>query len=354
MTQQTSKKQIQNPPSIGPLMIDIAGQSLTEEDKQLLANPAVGGLIIFSRNYESPEQIQSLIKAIRAAAYYPNLLIAVDQEGGRVQRFKKGFTRLPAMRKLGELYDRDPQRACMLLETTGWLMAMELLAVGVDISFAPVLDLDLGVSEVIGDRAFHSDPEIATSLAEIFIHGMLQAGMQATGKHFPGHGSVAPDSHLAIPYDDRKLNEVEQLDLQPFELLIKTGIGALMMAHIVFPEVDDKPVGFSSVWMQEILRQQLNFQGVVFSDDLSMEGASAVGNMAERAALALQAGCDMILLCNNRAAVLDVLDQVKNLPSNSKLSSLSARPKLSWSVLQENPNWQNASRLINEFNEEVI
>ncbi|OGT30309.1 MAG: beta-N-acetylhexosaminidase [Gammaproteobacteria bacterium RIFCSPHIGHO2_12_FULL_35_23] len=337
--------------NIGPLMIDLAGLELTEEEVELLAHPLVGGVILFSRNYQSAEQVMVLTAAIRQIN--PNLLIAVDQEGGRVQRFREGFTRLPAMRRLGELYDKDPNRASQLVETCGWLMAMELLAVGVDFSFAPVLDLDLGESVVIGDRAFHSDPEVVINLAQLFIYGMEKAGMASTGKHFPGHGSVALDSHVDIPIDERSYAAIVERDLKPFLGLISAGLNAIMPAHIIFPAVDQLPVGFSKKWLQTILRGQLNFEGVIFSDDLVMEGAKVVGNIVKRAELALAAGCDMLLICNHRTSVLELLEawqsKINNFPYSPRLKKMRGLPNYTREILLENPNWQQASKTIKTF-----
>lgn len=288
----------------GPLMVDVGGLSLTAEDKEVLAHPDVGSVILFSRNVDTPEQIRALTDAMRAVR--PELWIAVDQEGGRVQRFREGFTRLPAMRQFGHQYDVDPQAALAAAQACGELMAREVKAVGVDFSFAPVLDLDVGVSGVIGDRAFHTDPQAATALVRAFMQGMKAAGMMTIGKHFPGHGSVAADSHFALPVDDRSWAEIDAYDLQPFRALA-TELDGIMPAHVVYPQVDPLPAGFSSFWLKTVLREQLGFQGLIFSDDLCMEGAAGVGNMRERRDLALEAGCDVVLICNNRDAVLSVL-----------------------------------------------
>lgn len=288
----------------GPLMVDVSGLSLTAEDKEVLAHPDVGSVILFSRNVDTPEQIRALTDAMRAVR--PELWIAVDQEGGRVQRFREGFTRLPAMRQFGHQYDVDPQAALAAAQACGELMAREVKAVGVDFSFAPVLDLDVGVSGVIGDRAFHTDPQAATALVRVFMQGMKAAGMMTIGKHFPGHGSVAADSHFALPVDDRSWAEIDAYDLQPFRALA-TELDGIMPAHVVYPQVDPLPAGFSSFWLKTVLREQLGFQGLIFSDDLCMEGAAGVGNMRERRDLALEAGCDVVLICNNRDAVLSVL-----------------------------------------------
>lgn len=288
----------------GPLMVDVGGLTLTAEDREVLAHPDVGSVILFSRNVDTPEQIRALTSAMREVR--PELWIAVDQEGGRVQRFREGFTRLPAMRQFGHQYDTDPAAALAAAQGCGELMAREVKSVGVDFSFAPVLDLDVGVSGVIGDRAFHSEPAAATALVRAFMNGMKAAGMMTIGKHFPGHGSVAADSHFALPVDDRCWAEIDAYDLQPFRALALE-LDGIMPAHVVYPQVDPLPAGFSSFWLKTILREQLGFQGIIFSDDLCMEGAAGVGSMRERRDLALAAGCDVVLICNNREAVLSVL-----------------------------------------------
>jgi len=303
---------------MGPLMLDVQGTSLTGEDKDLLEHPLVGGLILFTRNYHSPEQISSLTQDIRIAAGN-DILIAVDHEGGRVQRFRESFSKIPAMGKLLNLASNDIAKAQTLAKHCGVLMALEVQAVGIDISFAPVLDVN-GISEVIGDRAFHSEPEKVIALATAFIEGMNLAGMQATGKHFPGHGSVREDSHLALPIDKRAKSEILNFDLTPFKQLIaKNSLAALMPAHVIYPDINEQAVGFSSFWLQTILRQDLAFDGVIFSDDLSMEGAACVGGYVERAEAAQQAGCDMLLTCNNRAGVIDVIDNA-NIEVNAQSS----------------------------------
>ncbi|WP_432473272.1 beta-N-acetylhexosaminidase [Amphritea sp. HPY] len=333
----------------GALMLDVAGLTLTEEDKALLQDPVVGGLILFSRNYESPGQLAALVADIRACA--PEILIAVDQEGGRVQRFRDGFVRLPPMASLGKLYLQDSAQALVAATELGWLMASELLAYGVDISFAPVLDLDFGVSEVIGDRAFSDRASIAVELSGAFIRGMREAGMASTGKHFPGHGWVAADSHLEIPVDERSLADIEALDMAVFARLMEQGLDAVMPAHVIYREVDSQPAGFSEFWMQGILRQKLSFNGVIFSDDLTMEGASVAGGYPERSAVALKAGCDMLLVCNNRKAALEVRDYLHSIDhgGSERIASMLARDRADIVALQASSRWQSAENLAAEL-----
>jgi beta-N-acetylhexosaminidase len=288
-------------------MIDIEGTSLTPEDKKLLKNPKVGGIILFTRNYESPEQLINLTHEIHALRT-PPLMIAVDHEGGRVQRFQEGFTKLPPMRELGELYDQNPQEALEKAANIGFTMGSELRAVGINCSFAPILDIDAGISAVIGNRSFHSDPEIIIKLAGALITGMKKAGLITVGKHFPGHGHVEADSHVAIPIDHRTLAEIQDKDILPFKQLIKMGLDGIMPAHVIYEKIDKNPAGFSSFWLQKILRQELGFNGIIFSDCLTMEGASPMGNMIERVEKAKQAGCDMMLICNNRPAAIEVIE----------------------------------------------
>jgi beta-N-acetylhexosaminidase len=289
-----------------PVMLDLQGLRLTPEEKKILKHPKVGGVILFTRNYESPEQLRNLITEIREASH-TRLLIAVDHEGGRVQRFRKGFTELPPLSSFGEIYETNPEEAILLTEKSGEQMAKELRAFDIDFSFAPVLDLHKNISEVIGDRSFHRDPIVVTVLAKAYITGMHRAGMIAVGKHFPGHGSVAADSHIALPIDTRTLEEIEKEDLIPFQNLIHHGLDAVMPAHVIYSSVDKNPAGFSAFWLKKILREQLNFKGIIFSDDLSMQGAAVVKDLKERASLALDAGCDMILVCNDPLGVSQVL-----------------------------------------------
>ena len=286
-------------------MLDIAGTWLTAEDRQLLRQPEVGGLILFARNIESPRQVRELSMAVRAVR--PDLLLAVDQEGGRVQRLRQGFVRLPAMAAIA-----GKPNAELLAEHCGWLMATEVLAVGLDLSFAPVLDLDFQRSKVVGSRSFNGDPQRAAVLAGAFIRGMQTAGMAATGKHFPGPGRAEADSHVAIPVDERSLDEIRAADLLPFKLLSKQ-LAAVMPAHVIYPQVDALPAGFSRRWLQDILRGELQFDGVIFSDDLSMAGAHVVGDAASRIAAALSAGCDMGLVCNDRGAAELALSALQRL-----------------------------------------
>jgi beta-N-acetylhexosaminidase len=292
----------------GPVMLDVAGTELTADDRRRLAHPLVGGVILFSRNYLSPEQLAELTREIHAVRQ-PPLLIAVDHEGGRVQRFREGFTVLPAMRELGVAWNEDPKRARKLAEAVGYVLAAELRARGVDLSFTPVLDVDHGNSSVIGDRAFHSNPAAISDLGTGLMRGLSHGGMSAVGKHFPGHGHVAADSHHEMPVDDRPLVALEHADLKPFQRLIENGLGGIMPAHVVYPAVDDKPAGFSAIWLKQILRRQLGFNGMIFSDDLSMEGASVAGDVVARAYAAIRAGCDMVLVCNNPASADELLDR---------------------------------------------
>jgi beta-N-acetylhexosaminidase len=295
---------------IGALMLDIAGTTLTQEDIELLSAPQVGGVILFGRNIESPAQVRALTDHMRQVR--PDILIAVDQEGGRVQRLRQGFTLLPAMGRFGELYSNDPQRALELAEKCGWLMAAEVLAVGIDFSFAPVLDLN-DISDVIGDRSFAQNIQDIIPLASAFLKGMKRAGMASTGKHFPGHGSVKADSHVAAAIDTRSYAEIQQKDMQTF-IQLQSQLDALMPAHVIYSQVDPNPAGFSEFWIQKVLRQELGFDGVLFSDDLSMQAACVAGGADARIQAALKAGCDMGLVCNDRAAQCIALEGIENLP----------------------------------------
>lgn len=298
---------------LGPVMLDLAGGALSDEDRDILRHPAVGGVILFTRNYENPEQLSSLTRAI-AKLRRPGLLIAVDHEGGRVQRFREGFSPIPPMRTLGELWDRDPAGARAEASRLGRLIASELGDGGVDFSFTPVLDLDYGRSAVIGDRALHRQPAVVAALASALIAGLRSGGMAAVGKHFPGHGFVAADSHLALPVDDRGFEAIEAEDLVPFAALAAAGIEGFMPAHVVYARCDAQPAGYSRFWLQEVLRGRLGFRGLIFSDDLGMIGAHGAGDIVERGKLALAAGCDMVLVCNDRPGAVDLLERGRLAP----------------------------------------
>lgn len=336
-------------------MLDLKGIELSAEEGELLSHPQVSGLILFARNYEEPEQLDALMEAVRSLRPrqrhgLPPLLVGVDHEGGRVQRFHSGFTPLPPVGLLGELYDEVPAQGLDAADQIGWLMAAELLSFGIDLSFAPVLDLGLGVSQVVGDRAFHHDPEVVAALAGAYIDGMNRAGMAATGKHFPGHGSVVEDSHVAAPTDPRDWSDIESQDLIPFRRLGQDRLAAVMPAHVRYPQVDDQPAGFSSRWIREILRGELHFDGVVFSDDLSMAAAGAVGDQRERARRALIAGCDMLLLCNDRSGAISVVEALEQDPadgydataSHARVARLHAKQRLEREALKNDPDWRRA------------
>lgn len=334
---------------LGPVMVDVEGLQLSEHEKKRLQHPLVGGVILFARNFENRSQLQALCSEIHELRN-PPLLIAVDHEGGRVQRFKDdGFTHLPAMRELGKVWDSDPSLAVKLANAIGYILAAELRAVGVDLSFTPVLDIDYERSEVIGSRAFHEKPETIARLAEGLAYGLKQAGMSACGKHFPGHGSVEADSHVAIPVDDRELEVILDNDAAPYGWLGGTVIQAVMPAHVIYPKVDDKPAGFSSFWIQRVLRQALAYNGMVFSDDLTMEGASVAGDILARAQAALTAGCDMVLVCNHpdlADELLSRLDWDMSTESESRLLDLlPAKPALDWEALQADEHYQQAQQL---------
>jgi beta-N-acetylhexosaminidase len=321
----------------GPLMIDIAGLRLTDLDRERLKHTLVGGIILFGRNYQCPEQLASLTAEIRTLRS-PQLLIAIDHEGGRVQRCREGFTRLPPMRCLGEMWDNKPDEALAAARALGYVLAAELRARGVDMSFTPVLDLDWGRSTVIGDRAFHSDPVVVSQLAAALIEGLHSAGMVACGKHFPGHGWAVADSHVAMPVDERSLAELAP-DLQPYRQI---KLDAVMPAHVIYPQIDARPAGFSSVWLNK-LRGELGFDGVIFSDDLSMQGASVAGDIVGRVSAAWDAGCDMMLVCNSPEAVGDLLDRWQPAPDPVRAKRierlLPSTAPLIWSDLQANARY---------------
>ncbi len=311
----------------GPVMLDVLGKTLTAEDENRLRHPLVGGVILFARNYESPSQLAELTASIHALRT-PPLLIAVDHEGGRVQRFRDGFTRIPPMRELGKVWDEHPKRAKHLAEQVGYVLASELRACGVDFSFTPVLDVDYGASSVIGDRAFHADPQAIAELAHSLLIGLKQGGMPTVGKHFPGHGFVCADSHLEIPLDERSYTDIELCDLIPFRQMVNFGLTAVMPAHVIYPKVDSRPAGFSKVWLKDILRGELGFEGCIFSDDLSMEGATVAGGIVQRAEAALNAGCDMVLVCNKPDSADELLAGLKwemPAPSKARLAQMHGR-----------------------------
>jgi len=296
--------------TLGPLMVDVAGLELTPEDREVLRHPLVGSVILFTRNYASAGQLTRLVADIHAVRT-PALVVAVDQEGGRVQRFRPEFSLLPPPRRIGHAFDLDHQQGLTLARSIGWLMAAELRAHGVDLSFAPCVDLDYGVSEVIGDRAFHSKAEVVAQLSMAYVQGMKDAGMAATAKHFPGHGAVIADSHKSLPVDRREWHELSA-DLLPYRRLIANGLPGIMVAHVLFPAVAPEPASLSRRWVQNALREELGFQGAVFTDDLSMGGAAEYGDIVARAAAALAAGCDVLPVCNDRGSVIKLLDQLKH------------------------------------------
>lgn len=312
--------------TFGPVMLDLGGPSLTRAERTLLQAPGVGGVILFARNVETAHQVRALCDAIRRER--PGLLIAVDQEGGRVQRIKEGVTRLPPMAAIGKRYQKGPAEGRALAKDAGWLLGMEMAACGIDISFAPVLDIDAGISSVIGDRSFGTDPDQVSELGAALIQGLHEAGMAAVGKHFPGHGSVVEDSHLALPIDERPFDSIKQHDLIPFARLA-AHLDGIMPAHVIYRAFDHRPAGFSPSWLG-MLRESLGFKGCIFSDDLSMAGAQEVGNPTQRAHAALQAGCDMLLVCNDRDAALDVVAACADLSAKrpAKLRYARARPDL--------------------------
>ena len=328
--------------SLGPVMLDIEGLSLSPADRDLLREPAVGGVILFTRNFESPGQIADLVADIRALRR-PPLLVAVDHEGGRVQRFREGFTVVPPMRRIGHEYERDADAGLAAARDAGWLIGSELRAVGIDLCFAPCVDLDWGVSEIIGDRAFHRKPDIVADLANAFARGLRSAGMAAVAKHFPGHGAVLADSHLKLPVDRREYGLLLD-DMRPYERLVSTGsIAGVMLAHIVYEQVDATPAGFSPYWIGRELRARIGFGGAIFSDDLSMKATETYGSMAERARLSLDAGCDMVLVCNDRDAAheaVDALNEYTNPLSLVRLARLHGTGQQLRETLLASDEWQ--------------
>ncbi|XOV78242.1 MAG: beta-N-acetylhexosaminidase [Aestuariibacter sp.] len=336
---------------MGPLMLDLSGYELTQEEQEILQHPLVGGVIYFTRNFHDAKQIEELVRHTREAAKQP-LMLAVDHEGGRVQRFRNGFTHIPAMADFEAVKDLPQQQK--LIHAAGWLMAAEVLSVGIDISFAPVLDIH-GISDVIGDRSFSADAQTIKTLAKQFILGMKLAGMQATGKHFPGHGNVKEDSHIALPVDKRSLQEILDLDAEIFADLIQNELlQGIMPAHVIYSEADDMPAGFSKYWVQTILRKKMSFNGVIFSDDLAMQGAVHLGTPAERATKAMDAGCDMVLMCNDRAGAVHILDNLSHqYAGQQRLAQMCVAqfPHRSLNELQKTTAWAEAKSLLESRHE---
>lgn len=332
---------------MGPVMVGIRGLTLMPEERELLRDPHIGGVLLFTRNYECREQLSRLTEAIHAVRR-PPLLIAVDQEGGRIQRFRTGFTALPAPARLGRLYDRDRGEAVAAAECLGWLMAMELRASGVDLSFAPVLDVERGVSRVIGERAFHHCPRAVSELALGWTRGMREAGMPAVGKHFPGHGAVVADSHHELPVDERPLEAIVRDDLLPFRRLIAAGLEGIMTAHVCYPRVDERPATFSRIWLGEVLRGRLGFAGAVVSDDLGMQAAASLGEVHQRLDAALASGCDLLLLGNageSAANIVERLPGIERTVSAARVAGLRGERRIEASLLQGSPRWRAAVTL---------
>ena len=320
---------------LGPFVADIQGLALDSDDRRRLLHPMTGGVILFARNFESGDQLQALTAEIRSLRS-PALPICVDHEGGRVQRFRTGFTAVPPMRSLGRLWDADRAAAVRAAESVGVVIAAELSVHGVDFSFTPVLDLDYGASSVIGDRALHAMPEAVGALGAAIVRGLWVGGMPAVGKHFPGHGYATADSHVAIPTDERGIEEIMALDVAPYRPAIAAGLAAVMPAHLIYTQVDPDPAGFSRYWLQDVLRRQLGFDGVIFSDDLSMEGASTAGGVKQRADAAFAAGCDAILLCNSPQASDELLAAFDGaVPAAPRMPRMARDPARSVSLTSE-------------------
>lgn len=333
----------------GPVMVDVQGTSLTDHERARLRHPMVGGVILFARNFQDRTQLTALCEQIHAERD-ESLLIAVDHEGGRVQRFRSdGFTHIPAMRLFGDLWEQDPLRAMRLATESGYILGAELRACGLDMSFTPVLDLDYGVSQVIGNRAFHRDSRVVAMLARSLIQGLLHAGMAACGKHFPGHGAVEADSHHEIPVDERALEDILSEDAAPYDWLGDMVLPSLMPAHVIYANVDPRPAGFSPFWLQTILRERFAYDGVIFSDDLTMEGATVAGDILDRANAALSAGCDMVLVCNRPDLADDLLERLTFRHSAASVQRIRrlapAGPALDWDGLQADERYQHARRL---------
>ena len=336
---------------IGALIVSLASSALSADERDILRHPLIGGVVLFARNYVSREQLTTLCRQVRAVRKTP-LLIMVDQEGGRVQRFVTEFTRLPKMADLGAYYDLYPEKALALAKACGWLMAIELISNGLDMSLAPVLDLNKGVNAAINGRAFHADPASVVALSTSFMAGMREAGMAATVKHFPGHGSVMPDSHVSTPVDLRSFDVLATDDLVPFVHQIKQQVPAVMAAHVIFPAVDPARVGFSPVWLKTILRKQLGFKGVILSDDLNMEGANISSHYVDRVVAAREAGCDLALLCNNFKGVVQVLDRLPyelHLLAEDQWGALKAKGTETSPPFENMPRWHETRQRLNEL-----
>lgn len=339
--------------SLGPVMVDVEGLCLQSHEIERLKNPLVGAVILFARNYQDPKQLTELCRQIHDVREEP-LLIAIDHEGGRVQRCRtEGFTHLPAMRKLGEIWDIDPDKALLLACEVGYVLAAELRSCGVDFSFTPVLDLDYGASEVIGDRSFHQDPDAVAALSDALIDGLAEAGMAACGKHFPGHGFVEADSHVAIPVDTREFDEIWESDIRPYVALGHLKLPSLMPAHVIYEKVDSMPAGFSTFWVQEVLRKRMGYQGMVFSDDLTMEGASVAGSIVDRANAAFTAGCDMVLVCNRPDLADELLAQLTHQMSDASLQRLANLVpndfSMNWQQLHNESRYVKARQLLEQL-----